>query len=601
MGVQTGLRESLSETPDEVHRCARIRDGGKEDGAMLDLEGGLHRSVEAYGCGSEETCRVATALVLTYNRLAMRKLSENNIKGALRLLQKAKLLTSRRQTFLGKGRLQARALTLNNTGCLMKKWGKPRESVKLLARALRIEAEVPGSADNPAGTHVNMSAALSTLGLHRAAAAHASHAIHLASQAMRQEDKTDSSSVTTVDCTSLDDCAGDTEPEVIDSGRARSSDVASACNGNGSRSGGGSGESVGGGGETRRSCTTTTAREIAESSCVQVPILDGSEAEAKFSAVADDGHSPEAPSLSSSTGDAGRGGLDHEKGEEREMGSSSYHESHMDIQRVPLEGNNNVAQGVCEKNESPTSTTSTAGALLAIAFFNLGVEREHLGQLDAALSSYQDARAAAIQHLHRDNPVARGIEVALDKASDAAVAFASESRKRSASRSRSAVSSFPSIGKLQFGYKTPSGQRRFDGRKLSPRRLQQLNGRQRGEEIPGVATGRGLLEQAYTSPRPCRPPPRTDSWALLGRVLTPRSPPMAPASTTVASGPQRSGRWTNVSTVAAVVPANRQHLPGGRELDARGGTDEELRWRALACAEWNCSPREAMEAQQTAE
>ena len=72
----------------------------------------------------------------------------------------------------------------------MKKWGKPREGVKLLARALRIEAEIPGSADNPAGTHVNMSAALSTLGFHRAAAAHAGHAIDLASRAMmRQEEE----------------------------------------------------------------------------------------------------------------------------------------------------------------------------------------------------------------------------------------------------------------------------------------------------------------------------------------------------------------------------------------------------------------------------
>ncbi|CAN0533541.1 unnamed protein product, partial [Ectocarpus sp. 12 AP-2014] len=198
----------------------------------------------------------------------MKRLSENNIKASGRLLQKASLLTSRGQPFLGKARLQARALTLNNLGCLMKKWGKPRESVKFLARALRIEAKVPGGADNPAGTHVNMSAALSTIGLHREAAMHAGHAIDLASQAM----------------------------------------------------------------------------------------------------------------------------MDQEASQDRHQ--------------------------------------SAAGGLLAIACFNLGVEREHLGQLDAAIASYKDARSAADEHLGPESPVAKGIEVALEKASAAAATAASYSRKR---------------------------------------------------------------------------------------------------------------------------------------------------------------------------
>ncbi|CAM9699941.1 unnamed protein product, partial [Hapterophycus canaliculatus] len=441
---------------------------------MLDLECSLHRSVVAYGSGSEQTCGVATALVLTYNHLAMKRLSENNIKDSLRLLQKAKLLTDRHQGFLGKGRLQARALTLNNTGCLMKKWGKPRESVKLLARALRIEAEVPEGADNPAGTHVNMSAALSTLGLHRAAAAHASHAIHLASQAMRQGEESTSSFV----------AAGGSSFDLPSGGNGRNSVRHSR--------GGGESGSIGSAGSG--DFPTTAVEENAESGSGHEPILDGPETGMVPSAVADDGRSSEASSLSSSVNHAGQEVQGNEKEEEKIP--TAFTQDYADGQSVPLEGSS-VKQ---EKSKNRKITPSAAGALLAIAYFNLGVEQEHLGQLDVALSSYQDARAAAVRHLGPDNPVARGIKIALEKASDAAVVFAFESRKRSASRSRSAVSSFPSIGKLQFGYKTPNGLRRIDERIIFPRRRQRHQ-QPHGGGAPGYAAGRDLLEQAYTSPR----------------------------------------------------------------------------------------------------
>ena len=108
------------------------------------------------------------------------------MQGSLFLLQKAQLLTSQKRPYLGNARLQARAVTLNNLGCLMKKWGKPRVGITYLARALRIEAKAPGGTDNPAGTHANMSVALSTLGMHRAAAVYAVHAVGLASKAVEK-------------------------------------------------------------------------------------------------------------------------------------------------------------------------------------------------------------------------------------------------------------------------------------------------------------------------------------------------------------------------------------------------------------------------------
>lgn len=81
MGAHNKLRDSLSETSDDGHACARsFGRGDKVDGAMLDLEGSLHRAVVAYGAGSEQTCEIATSLVLMYNHVAMKRLSENNIK-----------------------------------------------------------------------------------------------------------------------------------------------------------------------------------------------------------------------------------------------------------------------------------------------------------------------------------------------------------------------------------------------------------------------------------------------------------------------------------------------------------------------------------------
>ncbi|CAM9419150.1 unnamed protein product [Ectocarpus fasciculatus] len=561
---------SLSETSDEIRsRIWSLRKGGNDHGAVAAAEESLSRSVDSHGPSSEKTREVAADLVLAYNHLAMKRLSENNIKASVRLLQKAKLLTSRGQPFLGKARLQARALTLNNLGCLMKKWGKPRESVKFLARALRIEAKVPGGADNPAGTHVNMSAALSTLGLHREAATHAGHAIDLASQAMMEQEAEPSYAE---DPNTVSGDPGDVKEDVA---AAASVDLLAAAD-SGRKSGIGESDnsSVPIGGVT--GC-------LESSSSVHRPEVQGEDGETVCSsAVADDGRSPEA---SSSAHDAGHDQPEGRKANPAEKGTGGE-----------SAGGEQSVQGGTSSVDRQEGPPSAAGGLLAIACFNLGVEREHLGQLDAAIASYKDARSAADQHLGPESPIAKGIEIALEKASAAAVTAASYSRKRAASRSRVAVSSFPCIGKLKFGKKNSQvvSSSRFGGEDLSPRcRSQQ---QQHGEETAEEATARDLLEYAYTSPRPCPAPPHKASWARLGHVPTPRS---APPARSASRGPQRAGRWTSVDAPAARAVKEAQRRSegwrnGGRQ---RGGVDGDLRWRALACAEWQCSPREALHAQ----
>ena len=489
----------------------------------------------------------------------------------------------------------------------MKKWGKPREGVKLLARALRIEAEIPGSADNPAGTHVNMSAALSTLGFHRAAAAHAGHAIDLASQAMmRQEEEssffyaTEGGSIRTGD---------DATPGSVEVG-GKAADGAGAgagavgdnvdVNNDGGSGGGGGGGGRGGGdsdpGAARVCGTPENGRDIP-------PLKIGTkDVEAIDSVGADDGRSPETSSSLSPTNDAGRGASNQEEKNDS-RGNPENGADHQGVSSASANGEGDGSSSI----ERHFSTPSAAGGLLAIAYFNLGVEREYLGQLEAAISSYEEARVIADQHLGSESPVAKGIEAALEKASAALVAAARYSSKRAAYHARSAVSSFPSIGQLQFGQRTPGGVLSFG--RPSPRRRAQLR-QQHSDEATSETSGRDLLQRAYSSPRPypAPAPPRTDSWGRVGLGPTsPRSP--ATASGSEAGGPQRAGRWTkSEASVVRPVKAPRSgrrggsgSRPGSRSNEGGVGlVDEDLRWRALACAEWQCSPRDALHAQQAA-
>lgn len=479
----------------------------------------------------------------------------------------------------------------------MKKWGKPREGVKFLARALRIEAEVPESADNPAGTHVNMSAALSTLGFHRAAAAHAGHAIGLASQAMTRQEEEASFIATEEDCITTAEEHGDNATPGSVHGEGETSVGAGAAGDDVDVGWGGADD----GGNIKHvsdaDAGTASVDEAPENSRDTSPLTAGTkDGETIDSVEADDGRNPETSSSLPSANDAGRE-LSDQEGKDHRTANPENGEDH---EGEPSQSANGVEEGTSsiekQASSSASSSSSAAGGLLAIAYFNLGVEREYLGQLEAALSSYEEARVIADQHLGPESPVAKGIEAALEKASAALVAAARYSTKRAALRARSAVSSFPAIGQIQFGQRTPAGVLGFGGGRPSPRRT--VRRQQSGDETTSEMNARDLLHRAYSSPRPYPAPSRGDSSPRLGlRPPSPRSPSTAPGAES--GGPQRAGRWTK-SEASAIRPAKAPWSGRGGRSDEGHNVDEDLRWRALACAEWQCSPRDALHAQQTA-
>lgn len=259
---------------------------------------------------------------------------------------------------------------------------------------------------------------------------------------------------------------------------------------------------------------------------------------------------------------------------------------------------------------------ATAGGLLAIAYFNLAVEREHLGQPNAALEAYEKARAASALHLDSENPVAKGIELALNTASTAISLSPGCTRPAAV---QSSCLSFPSIGKLYFGPQPrgaiPGGSGLYP-RRVSPRRaLDQKGGEENGcgdgsatqsprkgtrQGAEKDASGQSPLEKAYTSQQPS-PPSRRKRQMHFAR-LSGKSPPPS-----TGPGPQRAGRWAREAH--GLIPNSMAQSPTSTGDDGGGGTqhgdkrrgkpDDGMMWRARACAEWGCSPEDARRKQQS--
>lgn len=417
-------------------------------------------------------------------------------KGSLRLLQKAQLLTDRGRPFLGSARrrLRARAVTLNNLGCLMRKWGKPRVGIALLARAIRIEASVPGAAENPAGTHLNMSAALSSVGMHRTAAAHAVHAISLASEA-------------------IDACGG------------------------------------------------RPAEELASSTPIRTSSEDRGE-DRDFNC--------------STLGDDGRGGDEETPPPFRSYSSSKA------PPRFLVDDDTGGDQGTAETSEDDAvqgnsegqKSMSLAGSILAIAYFNLAVEREHLGQQQAARAAYKHAKVAADWYLGPESPVSKGIINALESTTVDGISI------RDRKSETPVVASFPSIGKLRLC--PGSSLKEMRSRGYPSRHFRLLSERHTQDDSTTEYEGQNRLKRAYETPRP-RPPPH-------------QSPREA-----TSSRPQRARRWISWrSSRGAQPPADVGWLcPWGETASTNDCLEGEegLLWRALGCSDWGCSPMEARQAQ----
>lgn len=411
------------------------------------------------------------------------------------------LLSDRGQPYLGTARLKARAVTLNNLGCLMKKWGKPRVAIAYLSRALRIEASLPGGADNPAGTHLNMSTALSAVGMHREAAGHASRAIELASRAMAEGSP--DSGLSTAE-TRSDGCAESAQgPEVS------GSNVEGENGGHQSML-----AHRGGAGEVSRFETSGGHHKLyIEESLENGRVLDG-------------------------------------LGEEPE--------------RLPADGGLRAQRG----------DQAAAGGLLAIAYFNLAVEREHLGEVDMALEAYKDARVAADQHLGSDSPVSRGIELAIEAVSKAKALAASTNRRRC--HTCRGIDSLPSIGMLRLCVRSKRSDLRYRGLAGTP---DFSPGRSR---TPRDFAGNGDLEVDNV---------RNPIQAVARAYISPRPNPNSPRRSFTSS---RSTPSPNSSSTA-------QSFVGGCHGRGAHHGREGLLWRAHACATFGCSPREALYAQKAEE
>lgn len=424
----------------------------------------------------------------------------------------------------------------------MKQWGKPRVGIAFLARALRIEAEVPGDADNPAGTHLNMSAALSTVGMHRAAAAHAGYAIGLASQAMMndQPDPATSPSGNLGSGGSMP-ITGSAHPGPIEGGRPE-----------------------------------TSENYVGAEAGVTEGDID--------SVMGDDGR-PNQENLPRSWPRR----EDQRRPGDVETKTPSGGSATIGMVPVgPIAEGGSLVNGVNENR-------AAAGGLLAVAYFNLAVEREHLGQPAAALNAYQNARIAAGRHLGPESSVAKGIEQAALAVASAAVIEAAAVSDPRRGVTRSGVNSFPSIGKLRFSPRSP----RLDAaansdcsERPSPRRSKTPPRVLAGCANAVEANHATVLAEAYHSPRPFphppSVPPRCTCIGLRGPTPPPRSAGRRRQCST-APAP----RETKAQIGASSERGARSHS-GRRYARQAGG----LLWRAQACSLFGCSPQEAMRAQQ---
>eukprot|EP00899_Mesostigma_viride_P026570 jgi/Mesvir1/7098/Mv09205-RA.1 len=140
---------------------------------MLVLKTRLH------GVSSSQVAEAGAILTTSYNVLAMQLCEDEQFPQAHDLLKKAEILTQSDGCLreFSASRLRLRAVTLNNMGCYFKRIKKLRLSLQYLEKALRIEAENPDNAENPAGTHLNACVTLSQLGRHKDALVHAFTAV----------------------------------------------------------------------------------------------------------------------------------------------------------------------------------------------------------------------------------------------------------------------------------------------------------------------------------------------------------------------------------------------------------------------------------------
>ena len=117
------------------------------------------------------------AMILNCNRIAMEQLRGDQFDTALGLLKKAEDHLGQVREFPNHRKLEA--ITLNNLGCFYKRIHRPAVALHYLRRALEVESTPPADIPSLAGTHLNICAIRSGLGVHDKALEHARKAIRL--------------------------------------------------------------------------------------------------------------------------------------------------------------------------------------------------------------------------------------------------------------------------------------------------------------------------------------------------------------------------------------------------------------------------------------
>merc|ERR1719335_701640 len=159
---------------DAEREFVQLQAAGDHDAAVRCLEGAL-RQQQAIVQQMEDTklSSLFERLAVGYNTLGMKHLKDGNTDVSCKFFEKAEALTDPANLHMNsESRLVLRAVTYNNLGCFYKSMSKLHTALQYLRKAQKIEERPNSKCQNPAGTHLNLCALLSTMGKHSEALQH---------------------------------------------------------------------------------------------------------------------------------------------------------------------------------------------------------------------------------------------------------------------------------------------------------------------------------------------------------------------------------------------------------------------------------------------
>ena len=126
-------------------------------------------------------------VVISYNKLAMEQLQQDNYENAMSYLKQALMGIKVITEDLIKSKLMA--VTFNNLGCFFKRMSNYSEALKYLYKSVDLENKVPNEAATISGAHLNICSILSSQGDHIKAIRHGLRSIFLLKSVYRDQPK----------------------------------------------------------------------------------------------------------------------------------------------------------------------------------------------------------------------------------------------------------------------------------------------------------------------------------------------------------------------------------------------------------------------------